>query len=78
MRYVRINDHDYVLVRNDATTQRIILAWLFMKHKQTTDVEIARWQLLRLNANGTASVLGEHDTPEGCADFDIIEIGDAA
>ena len=78
MRYVRINDRDYVLVRNDATAQRIIRAWLFTKYKPTTDAEVARWQLLRLNANGTASILGADDRPESYADFDIIEIGDAA
>ena len=75
MRYVRVNDHDYVLVDNTASARVILLAWLFQKRKQ---VDWAPWQVLLLNANGTATVLAPDDIPSGYADFEIIEVSDNA
>ena len=78
MRYVCINDRDYIMVENHQTAFNIIQEWLRVKGKPFSIEETRRWQLLRHNANGTLRVLGNEDVPEYCADFNIIEIGDNA
>ena len=79
MRYVRVNDRDYVKVENNATVARIIEAWLHQKHGKPYTMHTSReWRLLRLNANGTSSGLLLHEIPVNYADFDIIESGDNA
>ena len=78
MRYVHINDRDFVKVDNATTAIHIVQEWLRVIRKPSTIHDAAMWQLLRLDANGTATIMAAHDIPEGYADFDIIEIGDNA
>ena len=78
MRYVRVNDRDYVKVRDDAPASRIIAEWLRGRRNPFSASDVAGWQILRLNANGTATVLAHHEVPAGYADFNLIEIGDNA
>ena len=78
MRYVRVNDNDYVLVPNKKTAGGIVREWLRVKRMPADRANARRWQILRLNANGTATVLAHDDVPRRYTDFDIIEIGDNA
>ncbi len=78
MRYIRVNDYDYVLIGDSASADEILYSWLWMKKKPKSPKDRAGWQVIRLSANGTGVVVAPHKSPVGYADFEIIEVGDNA